>query len=229
MRKQGGNILIRISDSGIGIPSGEIDRIFTRFSRASNARASGIAGTGFGLYLTKQIIEQRGGTIRAESSLGKGTTFILELPLVVGSATRRLRILLGDHAGSIRSFTAHTLRTSGYAVKVCDSWRELEREVGTQAYDIAIVDVETFRASLTTVQRFLDAGNAASVPVITIGAKRVEQLEGYASTLGKPYLAADLLATVAKLDSHSSARNAPHVGHGVLGGSESQAHTRSTT
>ncbi|MDP9018966.1 MAG: ATP-binding protein, partial [Candidatus Eremiobacteraeota bacterium] len=206
LRRIGERIELRVTDSGIGIPSGELDRIFTRFSRASNARASGIPGTGFGLYLTRQIVERHGGTIRAESTLDEGSAFIVSLPVVAGSTGQRRRILLGDHAGNVRSFTAHTLRTNGYAVKVCESWRDLEHELDLQPYDLAVVDVETFRTSFPTVQRFLDAANAASVPVVIIGAKRLEQLEGYAATIGKPYLAADLLATVQRLDSHALGR-----------------------
>lgn len=206
LRKIDDYIEIRVSDRGIGIPSNEIDRIFTRFSRASNARASGISGTGFGLYLTRQIAERHGGTVHVESVLGKGSTFVVELPVASDATGQRLRVLLGDHAGNIRSFTAHTLRSNGYAVKVCDSWRELEHELSVHPYDLAVVDVETFRTGVPTVQRFLDAANATSVPVIVIGAKRSEQLEGYAATLGKPYLAANLLATVHRLDTHALSR-----------------------
>ncbi|MDQ6930725.1 MAG: ATP-binding protein, partial [Candidatus Eremiobacteraeota bacterium] len=206
LKRTGGEIEMRVSDSGIGIPRNEVDRIFTRFSRASNARASGISGTGFGLYLTRQIVERHGGTIRVQSTLGKGSTFIMEVPVAARALGSRLRVLLGDHAGSVRSFTAHTLRSNGYAVKVCDAWRDLEHEVSNATYDLAVIDVETFRTGIPTVQRFLDAANATSVPVIVIGAKRTEQLEGYAATLGKPYLAADLLATVHRLDSHAVMR-----------------------
>ncbi|MFN2527417.1 MAG: PAS domain S-box protein [Candidatus Baltobacteraceae bacterium] len=209
LRKIDDRIEIRVSDRGIGIPGNEIDRIFTRFSRASNARASGISGTGFGLYLTRQIAERHGGTVHVESVLGKGSTFVIELPVTSGVTGQRLRVLLGDHAGNIRSFTAHTLRSNGYAVKVCETWRELEHELSVQPYDLAVVDVETFRTGVPTVQRFLDAANATSVPVIVIGAKRSEQLEGYAATLGKPYLAADLLATVHRLDSQVLSRVRP--------------------
>ncbi|GAC1652035.1 MAG: hypothetical protein NVS9B12_00990 [Vulcanimicrobiaceae bacterium] len=206
VKQNGADVEICVTDKGIGIPPNEIDRIFARFSRASNARASGISGTGFGLYLTRQIVERHGGRIRVESQVGKGSTFIVNLPVRAGAAGSRLRILLGDHAGSVRSFTAHTLCTRGYDVKVCDTWRDLERDLGAATYDLAIVDVETFRAGIPTLQRFLDAANAASVPVIVIGAKRTEQLEGYAATLGKPYLATDLLSTVHRLDTRAVMR-----------------------
>ena len=195
------DIQIRITDSGIGIPSGEIDRIFTRFSRASNARASGISGTGFGLYLARQIVERHGGTIEVESVLGKGSTFVVRVPAVSGAPVQPLRILLGDHAGPVRSFTAHTLRSNGYGVKVVDSVRDVDSELAAQSYDLAVIDVETFRANGATIQRLLDTANAASVPVIVIGTRRMEQLEGAAATLSKPYLAADLLSTVQRLDS----------------------------
>jgi len=72
---------IEVSDRGIGIPTRELDRVFDRFSRASNARESGIAGTGFGLYLTKMLVELHGGTIAVRSTVGSGSTFTVTLPV----------------------------------------------------------------------------------------------------------------------------------------------------
>lgn len=204
LREVNGAVVVRVTDTGIGIPEAELDRVFSRFSRASNARSSGIGGTGFGLYLTKQIVERHGGSVQVESVLDRGSTFIVTVPIAAGAGENPLRVLVGDRAGNIRSFTAHTLRTNGLVVKVCDTWRELEAELLEHSFDVAVVDVETFRATPTAIQQLLDASNVGSLPMIVIGAHRVEQLEGYAAMLRKPYLAADLLATVQRFDTRAA-------------------------
>lgn len=77
---KGNSILIKISDSGIGIPKDELPRIFQEFYRASNAKQVERDGTGLGLSIAKQIIERHNGRIWAESEEGKGSTFSIELP-----------------------------------------------------------------------------------------------------------------------------------------------------
>lgn len=71
---------ISVSDHGIGIPATEIQRVFTGFYRASNAKASGVQGTGLGLYLTRAIFDQHKGKVTVTSKEGEGTTFTLILP-----------------------------------------------------------------------------------------------------------------------------------------------------
>jgi signal transduction histidine kinase len=73
--------LVAVSDSGIGIPSSERDRLFERFYRSSTVSARQIEGTGLGLYITKAIVEAHRGRITVESQEGEGTTFCVELPL----------------------------------------------------------------------------------------------------------------------------------------------------
>jgi two-component system phosphate regulon sensor histidine kinase PhoR len=73
------DILIEISDSGIGIPKNEIDKIFDEFYRASNAKKVERDGTGLGLSMAKEVIERHGGRIWVESD-SNGTTFSFTLP-----------------------------------------------------------------------------------------------------------------------------------------------------
>lgn len=79
-QKVGSQHQISVSDHGIGIPASEIQRVFTGFYRASNAKASGVQGTGLGLYLTRTIFEQHKGKVTVTSKEGEGTTFVLVLP-----------------------------------------------------------------------------------------------------------------------------------------------------
>ncbi len=73
--------VIIVKDSGIGIDKKDVDRLFQKFSRIHNHLTAGIEGTGLGLYWSKKIIDLHGGTIRLRSSIGKGTTITINLPL----------------------------------------------------------------------------------------------------------------------------------------------------
>jgi PAS domain S-box-containing protein len=75
-----GGVDISVTDDGVGIPSQEINRLFTRFFRASTAAHTGESGTGLGLAIVKSAIELHGGLVRVSSALGVGSTFTVHLP-----------------------------------------------------------------------------------------------------------------------------------------------------
>jgi PAS domain S-box-containing protein len=74
--------LIAVTDTGIGIPADEIDRLFGRFFRASTATQFAVPGVGLGLTITQAIAVAHHGRIRVASTVGEGTTFTFELPLL---------------------------------------------------------------------------------------------------------------------------------------------------
>ena len=77
-------VILQIADSGIGIPTLDLPYIFDKFYRASNISAD-VIGTGLGLAIVKSIVEQHQGRIWVDSTVGKGTTFTIVLPLSGGS------------------------------------------------------------------------------------------------------------------------------------------------
>ena len=76
----GDEVVLRVRDTGIGIPSRDIPRIFERFYRVDRARSRETGGTGLGLAIVKHIVENHGGRIEVESELGSGSTFLVSLP-----------------------------------------------------------------------------------------------------------------------------------------------------
>ncbi len=70
---------IRVSDTGIGIPPEELDRIFDKFHQVDSGLTREVGGTGLGLAISRGIVEGHGGRIRAESKVGEGSTFVIVL------------------------------------------------------------------------------------------------------------------------------------------------------
>ncbi|MCE9534731.1 MAG: sensor histidine kinase [Planctomycetes bacterium] len=77
---------IRIADSGVGIPPEQLRRIFEPFYTTKKPDEHGHGGTGLGLSVCRQIIEQHHGRIRVESVVGKGSTFTVKLPLKIAES-----------------------------------------------------------------------------------------------------------------------------------------------
>ena len=81
-----GSVIVRVSDTGTGIPSKELGRVFERFYRVDRARSRETGGTGLGLAIVRHVAENHGGTVSVESELGRGSTFEVRLPSAVADA-----------------------------------------------------------------------------------------------------------------------------------------------
>jgi signal transduction histidine kinase len=71
---------VRVVDTGVGIPPEELPYIFERFYRVDKSRSRATGGTGLGLTIARRLVEAQGGRMRAESQVGRGSTFIFTLP-----------------------------------------------------------------------------------------------------------------------------------------------------
>ena len=76
-----GEVEVRVEDSGIGIAPEHLEHLFEDFFRAPNAKSFSENGTGLGLSIVKQSVQMHGGTVRVESEVGRGTRFIVTLPV----------------------------------------------------------------------------------------------------------------------------------------------------
>ncbi len=75
-------VVVRVSDTGIGIAEESLPRIFERFYRVDKARSKETGGTGLGLSIVRHVAEKHGGSVAVESKVGQGTTFSVHLPRV---------------------------------------------------------------------------------------------------------------------------------------------------
>jgi len=77
---EGGDAVLRVADTGIGIPPGDLDRVFERFYRVDKGRSRSAGGTGLGLSIVKHAVGLHGGQVSVQSELGKGSTFTVRIP-----------------------------------------------------------------------------------------------------------------------------------------------------
>ncbi len=87
---------LAICDTGIGIPSEDLNRVFERFYRVDKARSRDAGGTGLGLSIVKELLEEMGGSIRVESQIGQGSRFFIRMPAADGETTGALSSLEPD-------------------------------------------------------------------------------------------------------------------------------------
>ena len=80
LRAVDGRAELSVSDTGTGIPEGELSRVFERFHRVEGARGRSYEGTGIGLALVSELVKLHGGAVRAESVEGRGSTFTVDIP-----------------------------------------------------------------------------------------------------------------------------------------------------
>ena len=86
LARDGARARVEVEDQGLGITAEDGDRVWTRFWRGSAARRLGVAGTGIGLSIVRELVQLHGGTAEAESAPGGGARFVVELPASEDSA-----------------------------------------------------------------------------------------------------------------------------------------------
>jgi PAS domain S-box-containing protein len=100
VRAEGGQAVVTVADTGIGVPAREMPRLFERFHRIENTRSRSNEGSGIGLALVQELIQLHGGTITASSTVGEGTAFTIRLPF--GHAHLSAGTLVpADHAATV--------------------------------------------------------------------------------------------------------------------------------
>lgn len=214
-------LIIAISDTGKGMKPEDKERIFQEFTRLPGAQ--GEEGFGLGLSIVRKLIHLLEGTIEVESTEGKGSTFIVHLPLfpilnptVVDDKKKTkvierefihpksMRVLLIDDDKIQLNLTAAMLQEEGITAVCCQQLEELTELLRRERFDVLLTDLQMPAINGLDLLKLLRASNisqAQTIPVIAVTA-RSEMTEeefvqhGFVARLNKPFTAKDLLESI---------------------------------
>ena len=172
---------IKVSDTGIGINEEDKERVFTAFTRFSNAVATGREGFGIGLSTTKMLVDLMKGKIDFESS-EEGTTFYVSLPMkvtegeqatlipeVVKASGERLRVLVADDSNVWLLMIQDVLQKNGFECDICDDTSKFFTMIRKGNYSAVILDLQMPGKNgreLLDLMRQTKVSNSQTVPVI---------------------------------------------------------------
>ena len=219
----GGNgLTMTVQDTGIGIAKQKLGMLFERFTQADSSTSRRYGGTGLGLAIAREIVRLMGGEIRVESELGKGTTFVVEVPLRTDSgeqddgelrATRETPVDAADKLPPMKILVADDMEVNrdllksyleGDPVEIIEAANGKEAMSHCAKYnpDVVLMDIEMAEMDGVTAMRIIREDEtrrgAISRPIIALTAHALkEQHEEYlqagaALVLAKPIRKATL-------------------------------------
>ncbi len=216
-----------ITDSGIGIPESQLNKIFESFSQASSDTTRKFGGTGLGLTISKQLIELQNGSIYVQSQVGTGTTFSFKIPFltgqpadlqksdhnpdnVQGESLKGMRILLVEDNSFNQMVAVDTLNDliPDLRIDVAENGQEALDRLKADDYDVVLMDIQMpvmdgFEASQRIRSDFPSPKNQIPVMAMTanVTSDEVEKCFkcGINSHISKPFDPQDLLNKLAKL------------------------------
>ena len=141
------DLVVAVSDTGVGIPPDRLDAVFESFTQADASTTRRYGGTGLGLAISKRIVEAMGGAVRAESAVGEGSTFSITVPVPVvegpptPAASGAVLLVVDDH-GPTREALAALAAGHGLGAQTFATGAEaLDWVRDGGHYDVAAVDV----------------------------------------------------------------------------------------
>ena len=188
-------IRITVRDTGIGIPADRLENVFEKFTQADATTARRFGGTGLGLPISAELARLMGGDLRVESELGKGSVFILDLPLRVAepvaeegeefgspdngeaSQSGNLRILVAEDNPVNQELTRAMVEKAGHTCELAENGREaiakvrLAREKGAP-FDLVLMDMQMpVLDGVGATMAIREAGfSPAELPIIAVTA-----------------------------------------------------------
>ena len=185
-----GELLLEVQDTGIGIAADKLERIFDPFAQADASTTRRFGGTGLGTTISRQLSELMHGSIGVRSTLGKGSTFSVRLPLPLGktpiapptlpsNSLRPLRILAVDDVADNLELLQLTLSRSNHQMTPAYGGQQAVELFMQQPFDLVLMDlqmpcVDGLEAT-RRIRAFEQAQQRRPVPIIALSASVLEQ------------------------------------------------------
>jgi PAS domain S-box-containing protein len=208
------DLRVAVKDTGCGIPSDKLDKIFNKFEQVDGSSSRKFEGTGLGLSITKRIIELMGGSISVKSIEGKGSIFYFNLRLPVDTnqeaeapqkiqSLRGTRILVVDDNNMNRKILHEQLTTWGLApASVSNELEALKKlkkaQEDKKPFGVALIDFQMKNVDTAALVSQLQAEAGSALPVIMLtsaaqpDAVDIQESLGLAGYLSKPIRASML-------------------------------------
>jgi signal transduction histidine kinase/AmiR/NasT family two-component response regulator len=213
--RQGGSLAFSVRDTGIGISSESLPRLFSKFSQVDDSNTRRFGGTGLGLAISRELAQMMGGDIEVESHSGAGSTFRVTVPLVrirdakaqggeTGEASsprapaerdRPLRVLAAEDNPTNRKVLAALLRPLGVELTIVEEGQAAIDHWMSQPCDLILMDIQmpgmSGLAAAEVIRAAEKARGVRPTPIVALSANAM-------SHQVNSYLAAGMTAHVAK-------------------------------
>jgi len=222
LKRVSSSALLQVSDSGEGIDPAFLPYIFDRFQQADASYARRHGGLGVGLTIVKYLVELHGGTISAESGIGKGSTFSITLPIPAltlqagtseqqtgpeKTALKDSRILIVEDETDTRGMLAQALKRRGAKPIQADSAKQAFRLLEKESCDLVISDIGMPEVDGHTFMRKVRSMNSpvSKLPAVALTAYAGEEdrklaiAAGFNAHIAKPITLTELVRVIAKL------------------------------
>jgi signal transduction histidine kinase/DNA-binding response OmpR family regulator len=219
---EGSGVLMTVVDRGIGLPPEAARTIFEPFGRGANAQKRQVPGMGLGLYIARQIVEQHGGRIWAESDgEGCGTVVSIWLPSIVRKSVvvtamprrtagnARSRVLVVEDERPIREVLGDALGLEGYECRLAANGHDALSMLDQWPADVIVLDLMMPIMDGWTFRREQRANPALrNIPIVVVSASPLgegsnDELDA-AAIVGKPFELDYLLRTLARVVSENA-------------------------
>ncbi len=215
----GDKVKISVSDTGVGIPPNKLEKLFERFERGEDAYSKSQEGTGIGLNLTRRLVELNGGRIGVESTVGKGSTFWILMPLASDEAKVAvipertdvkvrldgLSALIVDDSSDTLEVLKTILIAAGATVRTASNVQEGRDALGEHVPDVVLTDLAMPGESGLSLINHIRNNQSDSLPIIVLSAcafdsDKQNALDAGANVfLPKPFKPAEVVNSVRQL------------------------------
>jgi two-component system, cell cycle sensor histidine kinase PleC len=215
---------VTVTDTGIGIPSERLGRLFQEFSQVDDSTSRRFGGSGLGLAICRRLVELMGGRIGVDSTANRGSMFWFEVPAMIAPPTAVIstpdqpadatsadtvvqRILLAEDSAPIQILISSVLQAAGHSVRVVDNGAAAVSAAAAASYDLILMDVQMPILDGLAATRQIRASETGGrhIPIVALTANATSgemercQLAGMDVFLSKPVDLDLLLATIQRL------------------------------